>query len=94
MKQIIILCLIFAPCMSFAAEPSTSCPENYVSVIEDYMTIARDACPSALWFTTVIKFRAIGADNIYTLNSTLYSCHAMRDKNITLCAALRAHTRE
>lgn len=45
MKQIIILCLIFAPCMSFAAEPSTSCPENYVSVIEDYMTIAQDACP-------------------------------------------------
>ena len=58
------------------------------------MTIARDACPSALWFATVIKFRAIGADNIYTLYSSLYYCHAVRDNNITLRAALRAHTRE
>ena len=59
--------------MSFAAEPSTSCPENYVSVIEDYITIAQTSCPSALWFATVIKFRAIGADNIYTLHSKLYT---------------------
>ncbi len=46
MKRIIVLILAIAPCASFAAAPSTSCPSGYVAVVEDYMGIGNSSCPS------------------------------------------------
>ena len=46
MKRIFILIMAIAPCASFAAAPSTSCPSGYVAVVEEYMDIADGSCPT------------------------------------------------
>ena len=46
MKRIIVLVLAMAPVCAIAAEPSTSCPSGYVTVVEEYMDIASSSCPS------------------------------------------------
>ena len=46
MKRIFILIFVIAPCASFAAEPSTSCPAGYVAVVEEDMEIADSTCPA------------------------------------------------
>ena len=46
MKRIIVLVLAIAPVGAIAAAPSTSCPSGYTAVVEEYMIIADDACPS------------------------------------------------
>ena len=46
MKRIIVLVLAIAPVCAIAAEPSTSCPSGYVTVVEEYMDIASSSCPS------------------------------------------------
>ena len=46
MKRIIVLVLAIAPVCAIAAEPSTSCPSGYVTVVEEYMEIADSTCPS------------------------------------------------
>ena len=46
MKRISVLIMVIAPCASFAAAPSTSCPSGYVAVVEEYMNIVDGSCPS------------------------------------------------
>ena len=46
MKRIFILFFAITPCASFAAAPSTSCPSGYVTIVEEYMTIADGSCTS------------------------------------------------
>ena len=46
MKRIIVLVLAIAPVCAIAAGPSTSCPSGYVAVVENYMDIANNSCPT------------------------------------------------
>ena len=46
MKRIFVLIMAIAPCVSFAAAPSTSCPSGYVAVEEEYLIISDGSCPS------------------------------------------------
>ena len=47
MKRFVFVLLAIVPVGAIAAEPSTSCPSGYVTVTEEYMTIANgSSCPS------------------------------------------------
>ncbi|MBO8407557.1 MAG: hypothetical protein IAC77_03820 [Proteobacteria bacterium] len=46
MKRVFILIMTIAPIGAFATAPSTSCPNGYVAVVEEHMTIANNSCPS------------------------------------------------
>ena len=60
MKRILILLILCFPVSAFALDggvivgppvqaiitPSTSCPDGYIAIAEEYMTIADSACPT------------------------------------------------
>ena len=46
MKRIFILIMAIAPCASFAAAPSTSCPSGYATIEEEYLIISDGSCPT------------------------------------------------
>ena len=57
MKRIFVLIMAIAPCASFAAAPSTSCPSGYVTIEEKYMTIAAEAynCPAGYSYINTVS---------------------------------------
>ncbi|MBO8406844.1 MAG: hypothetical protein IAC77_00060 [Proteobacteria bacterium] len=77
MKRIIVLILAIAPCTSFAAAPSTSCPSGYTAVFEEHMDIANSSCPSgyssAGTATSCIASNPGGSCIMYAPANTTYS---------------------
>lgn len=45
-KYVFLFALIFVGCGAYAAEPSTSCPTNYVKIKKTYLYLYNDSCPS------------------------------------------------
>ena len=66
MKRISVLIMAIVPCASFAAEPSTSCPSGYVTVVEEYMDIADGSCPSG--------YKSVGTATSCLISSPAGSC--------------------
>ena len=77
MKIIIVLVLAIAPCASFAAAPSTSCPSGYTAVFEEHMDIANSSCPSgyssAGTATSCLVSTPGGSCIMYAPTNTTYS---------------------
>lgn len=46
MRFLIIIGLLFVTSTVNASEPSTSCPSGYITIEENYLTLADTSCPS------------------------------------------------
>ena len=77
MKRIFILFLTIAPAGAIAAAPSTSCPSGYVTIKEEYMTIANNSCPtgytSAGTTTSCLVTSPAGSCIMYAPANTQYT---------------------
>ena len=66
MKCLFVFILAIAPCASFAAAPSTSCPSGYITIVEEYMTISDTSCPG--------RYVSVGAADSCLVSSPSGSC--------------------
>ena len=87
MKRILILFALYAtmpamaiqvkPPVQLVSSPSTSCPDGYIAIEEEYMTIADNACPngyvSAGTADSCLVSSPAGACIMYAPANTTYS---------------------
>lgn len=76
-KYFFILLSLFPPIITYADEPSTTCPSGYIEINESDMTISESSCPSGYksvgTASTCLTSNPSGSCIMYAPANTTYS---------------------